>query len=138
MPQIIINIDVDDLERGIRFYTRALGVHVGRRFGRGGVELLGAEAPIYLLVVAPGTTPFRGAAQARGYDRHWTPVHLDLAVDDIEAAVARAVEAGAKVEGAIAQQPYGKLAVLADPSGHGFCFIQFQGRGYDEISTGNG
>jgi len=52
--------------------------------------------------------------------------------------VAAAVAAGAAVEKPIAQHRYGKLAVLADPFGHGFCFVQFQGRGYDEIASGVG
>ncbi len=137
MAQVLVNIDVDDLERGTRFYTAALGLRVGRRF-TGGIELVGAEVAIYLIVAAPGTAPYPGAARPRDYGRHWTSVHLDLAVEDIEEAVATAVAAGATVEVPIAEHAYGKLAVLADPFGHGFCLIQFQGRGYDEIATGVG
>ena len=138
MPALIVNIDVDDLERATRFYTAALGLHLGRHFGGGGVELLGAEAPIYLLVARPGTPPFAGAQATRAYGRHWTPVHLDFAVDDLEGAVRRAEEAGAKVEVPIERHKWGRIAVLADPFGHGFCLLQFQGRGYDEIATGQG
>ncbi|BDG07878.1 VOC family protein [Anaeromyxobacter paludicola] len=138
MPQLLVNVDVDDLDNAVRFYTSALGLSVGRRFGGAGVELVGAEAPIYLLVAAPGTMPFPGAAATRDYGRHWTPVHLDFAVGDIEAAVARAVAAGARVELPIEQRTFGKMAVLADPFGHGFCLLQFEGRGYDEIATGVG
>lgn len=29
---------------------------------------------------------------------------------------------------------WGKLAVTADPFRHGFCFVQFVGRGYAEIA----
>ncbi len=138
MPRLVINVDVDDLDKAARFYTSALGLSIGRRFSGVGFELLGAEAPIYLLVAASGTAPFSGAHAKRDYTRHWTPVHLDFAVDDIEAAVALAADAGATVEVPVQQHPYGKLAVLADPFGHGFCLIQFQGRGYDEIATGTG
>jgi catechol 2,3-dioxygenase-like lactoylglutathione lyase family enzyme len=138
MVRLIVNLDVDDLPRGERFYTRALGLRVGRRFGAAGVELLGAEVPVYLLAAAAGTAPFPGAARARDYGRHWTPAHLDFAVDDVEAAVAQAVAAGAVVERPVAQHAYGKLAVLADPFGHGFCLLQFEGRGYDAIATGTG
>jgi len=138
MARLIVNVDVDDLDAAVRFYTSALGLRVGRRFGGGGIELVGAEAPIYLLVAARGTAPFRGASARRDYGRHWTPVHLDLTVDDIEAAVRGAVAAGATLEAPIASHPYGRLAVLADPFGHGFCFIQFEGRGYDAIATGEG
>jgi predicted enzyme related to lactoylglutathione lyase len=138
MAQLIVNVDVDDLEKAVRFYTSALGLRIGRRFSGGGIELVGAEVPIYLLVAAPGTAPFRGAPVRRDYSRHWTPVHLDFAVEDIEAEVARAVAAGARLEVPIEQHEYGKLAVLADPFGHGLCLLQFEGRGYDEIATGVG
>jgi lactoylglutathione lyase len=138
MPSLIVNVDVDDLQKGVAFYTEALGLRVGRRFDGQWIELVGAEASIYLLVAKPGTAPFRGAAVQRGYARHWTPIHLDFAVEDIAAAVGRAVAAGATVELPIAERPYGKLAVLADPFGHGFCFLQFEGHGYDAIATGVG
>ncbi len=138
MARLIVNVDVDDLETAVRFYTSALGLRVGRRFTGGGIELVGAEAPIYMLVAASGTPPFHGATGVRDYRRHWTPVHLDFAVEDIEAAVKQAEAAGAKVEVPIEQHKWGKMAVLADPFGHGFCLLQFQGRGYDEIATGVG
>jgi len=138
MARLIVNVDVDDLEKGVRFYTRALGLRVGRRFGGAGVELLGAEVPLYLLLAAPGSAPFGGATAPRSYGRHWTPVHLDLVVEDIEEAVRTAVAAGAILEVAIGQHEYGKLAVLADPFGHGLCLLQFEGRGYDAIATGVG
>jgi catechol 2,3-dioxygenase-like lactoylglutathione lyase family enzyme len=88
--ELLVNIDVDDLERATAFYTAALPLRVGRRFGGGGaVELLGAGAPIYLLAKPAGSGGAPGAA--RGYGRHWTPVHLDFAVDDLDAAVVQAV-----------------------------------------------
>jgi predicted enzyme related to lactoylglutathione lyase len=138
MARLIVNVDVGDLDAATRFYTSALELRVGRRFGGEGVELVGAEAPIYLLAARAGTPPFGGAAAARDYARHWTPVHLDFAVEDIDAAVARAVAAGAILERPVTQHAYGKLAVLADPFGHGFCFLQFEGGGYDAIATGAG
>ena len=138
MARLIVNVDVDDLDRAVRFYTAALGLRVGRRFTGGGIELLGAEAPIYMLVARPGTPPFPGARAMRDYARHWTPVHLDFAVDDLDEAVRRAVEAGAKLEVSLEPAAWGRGAVLADPFGNGFCLLQFEGRGYDEIATGFG
>src|SRR5687767_14870944 len=38
--EIRICIDVDDLERGIAFYTQGLGLHTGRRLGNDWAELL--------------------------------------------------------------------------------------------------
>jgi len=134
-PALLVNIDVDDLDRAVAFYTRLLGVAVGRRFGAMGIELLGGSAPIYLLAKAPGTPASPSSTDQRRYDRHWTPVHLDFAVPDLEQALAVALAAGATQEGATAIQRWGKIARLADPFGHGFCLIEFTGRGYDEVAT---
>ena len=90
MTDLLVNIDVDDLAKAEAFYTRAFGLRPGRRFGDGGVEMLGLAAPIYLLVKAAGSSAAPTTPQRRDYARHWTPVHLDFVVDDIEAAVARA------------------------------------------------
>ncbi|MDX2087970.1 MAG: VOC family protein [Kofleriaceae bacterium] len=133
---ILVNIDVPDVEAAVSFYTRALALTVGRRMGADFVELLGAGAPIYVLTKRAGSLPFPSATQGRAYGRHWTPVHLDFVVDDIEAAVARAVAAGATVEDPITDHAYGRLALFADPFGNGFCLLQLTGRGYDAIATG--
>jgi predicted enzyme related to lactoylglutathione lyase len=130
----LVNVDVDDLDKAVSFYSSALGLKVGRRFGAFGVEMLGSSAPIYLLVKAPGTLASDATSQRRSYQRHWTPVHLDFVVEEIEPAVERAVSAGARLEQPIATYRWGKLALMADPFGHGFCLVQFLGRGYDEIA----
>ncbi len=70
----------------------------------------------------------------RDYRRHWTPVHLDFVVTDIIAAVQRAQSLGARVEQGIKEQAWGRIALLADPFGHGFCLLEFKGRGYDEVA----
>lgn len=131
---LLVNIDVDDLEQAVHFYGAAFGLRVGRRFGNFGVEMLGGSAPIYLLVNAAGTPASDTTSQVRSYERHWTPVHLDFVVDDVEVAVQRAVQAGARLENPVATHAWGRLALMADPFGHGFCFVQFLGRGYDEIA----
>jgi catechol 2,3-dioxygenase-like lactoylglutathione lyase family enzyme len=136
--ELLANIDVPDLQAGIAFYTSALGLRVGRRFGTFGAELLGASSAIYLLEKPAGSAPAPRAHQIRDYSRHWTPVHLDFVVADIEAAVRRAVAAGASPEGEMRTHLWGHIAVFADPFGHGFCLIQFRNRGYDEIADGSG
>ena len=129
---LLVNIDVDDLERGTRFYCDGLGLKVGRRFD-GWIELVGAAAPIYLLPKKAGTPISPLSGQQRDYERHWTPVHLDFVVNDMDAALARAIKAGARLERDVSTHAYGLLALLADPFGNGFCLIEFRGRGYDEI-----
>jgi catechol 2,3-dioxygenase-like lactoylglutathione lyase family enzyme len=134
MPAIRVCIDVEDLDGAVTFYTRAFGLTPGRRSGDDWAELLGAQCEIDLLLRPPGTAAVpTGTRALRAYERHWTPVHLDVVVDDLDVAVARAVAAGARLEREPAATVWGRHAILADPFGHGFCFLQFTGRGYDEI-----
>ncbi len=135
MPALLVNLDVDDIERAVRFYTEGLMLTVGRRFDDSFVELLGAGTPIYLLGKKAGSKPFTSAEQGRDYSRHWTPVHLDFVVEDLDAALALAVAAGAKLEDPPSEHAYGRLAMLSDPFGHGFCLLQFKGKGYDELTS---
>jgi catechol 2,3-dioxygenase-like lactoylglutathione lyase family enzyme len=130
---LLVNIDVDDLEKATRFYCDGLGLNVGRRFD-GWIELIGASAPIYLLPKAAGTAVSPKTDEKRAYDRHWTPVHLDFVVSDIGKAVQRAMTAGATRERDVTDHAYGKLALMADPFGNGFCLLEFRGRGYDAIT----
>jgi len=104
--KLMVNIDVDDVGKAVRFYGKA-----------------------------PGSRAAGSISQSRDYLRHWTPVHLDFAVKDIAGATKRALAAGAAQEGEIERHAWGDIAHLADPFGHGFCLIEFRGRGYDEIAT---
>jgi predicted enzyme related to lactoylglutathione lyase len=133
--KLLANIDVDDLEKAIDFYRNALGLRLGRRlFGNLVAEMLGASSTIYLLAKAPGSSASVHASLPRDYRRHWTPVHLDFVVNDIELAIQRARAAGAGLEGEIQSHEWGRIATMSDPFGHGFCVIQFIGRGYDEVA----
>ena len=131
--QFLINIDAPDLETAVRFYSEAFGLTLSRRLGSEVAELSGGPAPIYLLQKPEGSPGAGG--ELRRYARHWTPVHLDIVVADIDAALARALAAGAKLEAPVRVETWGKLALCVDPFGHGFCLIEFLGRGYDELET---
>jgi lactoylglutathione lyase len=138
VAELLVNVDVDDLERGVAFFVAAFGLRPGRRLGAGAAELLGAPVPIYLLEKPAGSRPCAGAAEPRRYARHWTPVHLDFVVGDVEAALRRAEQAGARFEGAVESHAWGRIAYGADPFGHGFCLLEFRGRGYGEIASAAG
>jgi predicted enzyme related to lactoylglutathione lyase len=132
--QVLVNVDVDDIERAIEFYRAAFGFRLGRRLFDGSVaEMLGASSMIYLLAKPAGSLAWRDASSVRDYHRHWTPVHLDFEVEDIGRAVERAVAAGARLEDEPRSFTWGQLATLSDPFGHGFCLLQFSRRGYDAI-----
>lgn len=130
---LLVNIDVDDLAAAESFYTAAFGLHPARGFGAGAVELLGGTAAIHLLHKPAGSV---GAGRSlRDYSRHWTALHCDVVVDDLDFSLTRALAAGAVQEQTIRTHNWGRTATLADPFGHGWCLLQLLGRGYDEIAT---
>ncbi|SSW64440.1 GNAT family N-acetyltransferase [Achromobacter agilis] len=133
--RILVNIDVPDLEHAIDFYRRAFGLRLQRRLGPKAAEMRGAEAPIYLLEKAAGTPAAGATRQPRDYARHWTPIHLDVVVDDADRAVEWAVAAGARLEDPAVSHEWGRIAHLSDPYGHGICILQFLGRGYDALAA---
>jgi len=135
MVEILINIDVENAHAAERFYCAAFELKPGRRFGDVGVELIGGTSKIYLLAKDTGTPGYAGAKATRSYQRHWTPVHLDFIVTDLEQAIARSIAAGATAEQPIRDNPWGRIAVMADPFGHGYCLIQFSDAGYDAIAS---
>ena len=78
--------------------------------------------------------PGQGPTMAFEYERHFTrpswpstadgqnaTVHLDIAVEDLDAAVAWAVSAGAVL---VEVQPQDDVRVLLDPDGHPFCLFE--------------
>jgi lactoylglutathione lyase len=130
---LLVNVDVADLGRAIAFYTEGLGLRLSRRLGPQAAELEGASSRVYLLEKRSGDAPFAGASMGRSWERHWTPVHLDLVVEAIEPALLRAEQAGARREGDIRESEWGRYVVLSDPFGNGFCLLQFLGRGYDVL-----
>ena len=131
----LINIDVPNLERAIRFYEDAVGLRLSRRlFGGTVAEMIGAPSPIYLISKLEGSFPIAASAQGRTYERHWTPIHLDFVVENLEMAIEKAEAAGAKLEVESQSFSWGRLATLSDPFGHGLCLVQWSGRGYDEVA----
>jgi hypothetical protein len=57
-------------------------------------------------------------------DRQQMMIHLDIATDDLEAAVAHAIECGAALA---AHQPQDDVRVMLDPDGHPFCLFPYDG-----------
>jgi predicted enzyme related to lactoylglutathione lyase len=129
---LLLNVDVPSIDQGERFYAAAFELEPGRRFGGKALEMLGWAAPLYLLEKDEETI---GAAnQLRSYDRHWTPIHLDVVVSHLDEALQRALNAGATLEADAFDTPFGRMAMLADPFGNGFCLIEFNSGGYDAVA----
>jgi catechol 2,3-dioxygenase-like lactoylglutathione lyase family enzyme len=126
MLSMSVSVDVPNLADGVRFYTEAFGFSKVAAPVRGVAVLRVGdnELELCLLEKAPGTRPASGAQDQRHYDRHWTPVHLDFHVDDLDEALTRAIAAGAKQEQRHDHPEHGSVAFCSDPFGHGFCLIQ--------------
>jgi uncharacterized glyoxalase superfamily protein PhnB len=117
MSQLTPYLVVRDARAAISWYTDALGARVvgdpyvmdDDRIGH--AELAVGGATLYLADEHP---ELGLAAPEPGR----VPVSLHLTVDDVDAAVARAADAGATVERAPTDAEYGRTGVVVDPSGH--------------------
>jgi predicted enzyme related to lactoylglutathione lyase len=120
MVRTNVSIDVPDLETGLRFYATVFGwKEVARPFPTMAI-LDGNNVSVCLHAKPKGSRPTPTDA-ARDYGRHWTPVHLDFHVDDFDATLERARQAGAVVEMSFTKPK--ATAFCSDPFGHGFCLI---------------
>jgi hypothetical protein len=52
-------------------------------------------------------------------------IHLDVAVDDIDEAVARVLTLGGRSTGERHDYDEGAVVVMADPEDHEFCLVQY-------------
>lgn len=131
VARILINVDVPELQPAIDFYAAAVGARFNRFLDDDVAELTYGSSVMYLLrkADASGATPVR--EQVRSFTRHWTPVHVDFVVADIDEAVARATAAGAKRESDRIEWRGSRCVTFSDPFGHGFCLIEFSAAGYE-------
>ena len=128
-------IEVADLARGIAFYCDGLGLTLKRRLRPAWVELAGANVPVFLLGDRTPTVDLGGRKVPRSFERHWTPVHLDFVVPELERSVRRCCELGASLEREIQLREWGRMANMADPFGNGFDLIEFGPGGYDVLAA---
>ena len=110
-------IDCDDAHRMADFYGRLLGW-----------ETTFSE-PNWVLMRDPsgGTglsfqveTSYRQPTWPEHEDGQDKMLHLDIEVDDLEAAVEHAVASGARLA---EHQPQERVRVMLDPAGHPFCLF---------------
>jgi len=118
-----VSIDVPRLDDGLRFYRDALGLAEVARPVATYVVLKCGDAHIGLIEKSAGSRPAVGSDDVRRYERHWTPVHIDFQVDDFEAFLQRAVNAGARCEQKFAGGAHPPIAFCSDPFGNGFCVV---------------
>src|SRR5947209_2272571 len=86
------------LERGIAFFWYGLNLTLRRRLSPGWVDPAGANLAIFLLGNHKPTANLGATQIQRDFTRHWTPVHLDFIVPELDAAVARLTGLGATLD----------------------------------------
>jgi predicted lactoylglutathione lyase len=133
--RVLINIDVPDLDAAAAFYQTALGLTLNRVIDDDVAELVGASCVLYLLRKDARSVVSSTATATRQYTRHWTPVHMDFVVENIEEAAKRAIRAGATQESHCVEWMGSQCITFSDPFGHGFCLIEFVGETYRAGAT---
>jgi len=121
---ISISIDVPSLEQGVAFYCAAFGFSKQSEPVLGVAVLQGLNIELCLLERPAGSTPSPATEDVRKFERHWTPVHLDFHVEDLQGALERVEALGAKREQVFENPEYGSAAFCSDPFGHGFCLLE--------------
>jgi predicted enzyme related to lactoylglutathione lyase len=124
MTSVSVSIDVPDLAKAVRFYASAFGFSKASEPVPGVVVLRAGDTEICLLERRAGSRASSGTVETRHYERHWTPVHLDFHVDDLEGALTKVLAAGATREQVFKNPEHGSVAFCSDPFGHGFCLIE--------------
>ncbi|MDB4981694.1 MAG: glyoxalase [Myxococcales bacterium] len=122
-PSVHVSIDVPDLEDGLRFYGSVFGfVEVARPFST--MAILDANnATVCMHQKSAGTKPSPKGADVRRYERHWTPVHVDLHVHDFDGVLEKVRAGGGTIESEFREQGPRPAAFCSDPFGNGFCVI---------------
>ncbi len=112
---LIIDCKTDDLDREADFWSKALGGDIVRRH-------------------EPGDENYRRLTTNNSQPRvllqkvtHESRVHLDIETDDIDKEVERLKKLGASEI-----ERMQRWCVMEAPSGHKFCVIKHQDRGFDE------
>ena len=118
-----LSIDVPDLEAGLRFYGSVFGfVENARPFPTMAV-LDANNVTVCMHEKDAGTKSSPGGAELRRYQRHWTPVHMDIHVHDLDAVLAKVRAEGGTIESEFRTQGPKPVAFCSDPFGNGFCVI---------------
>ena len=116
-PNVTAYLCAKGASDAIAFYTKAFGAREAYRLPNddgtlGHAEIRIGETTLYLSDEAPQLNVLSPTT------RGGATCSFVLDVDDVDAAFARAVDAGATVERPIVDNPYGRSGWVIDPFGH--------------------
>ncbi|MBW1602463.1 VOC family protein [Streptomyces sp. JJ66] len=116
----VVVLDCPEPRPLARFYAELLGGQVKGADDADWIDLYLPDGSRLAFQRAPGFRPPQWPAA----DHDSQQLHLDLLVDDMEAAQVRALDLGAKVLDADDHGGKRNYRVYADPAGHPFCFVR--------------
>jgi predicted enzyme related to lactoylglutathione lyase len=121
-PSVHASIDVPDLEKGLEFYGTVFGFkEISRPFES--MAILDANNMTICMHAKAAGTKSSKRGGPRDYERHWTPVHLDVHVEDFDGVLESVRKAGGTIEMEFRDQGPRPAGFCADPFGNGFCVI---------------
>jgi predicted enzyme related to lactoylglutathione lyase len=118
-----VSIDVPDLDAGLRFYRAAFGFEETARPFPTMAVLDANNVTVCMHQKAHGSRPAPDTSETRHYERHWTPVHLDLHVADYDTVLEAIRRGGGAIEAEHRAPGRKPVAFCADPFGNGFCVL---------------
>lgn len=124
MSKISVCIDVSEMDKAIQFYTKVFCCELVKKEDKYS-ELKVDGLTMYLGLSEAGTNPLIAGKAVRNYERHWTPVHLDVAVENLTQCISLVEELGGITEGEKSGD-WGSIAFCSDPFGNGFCMMQYK------------
>lgn len=117
-----VSIKVKDIDASAHFYREALGVPLHRGLEYPHHEFSWRNPYFHFAIFPKNTTQQLG---------------LTFAVDDVEAAHAKAVAAGAKVLFPPRDQPWGRTADYIDPDGNIVGLVQLPEKRHNKLHASN-
>jgi predicted enzyme related to lactoylglutathione lyase len=122
-PSVHLSIDVPNLEAGLRFYGNVFGFREKARPFPTMAILDANNLTVCMHEKEARTKSSPGGSDVRRYERHWTPVHVDVHVEDLDAVLEKIRAEGGLVETEFRTEGPMPVAFCSDPFGHGLCVI---------------
>lgn len=118
-----LSIDVPDFAAGLGFYQTVFGwTETVRPFPTMAV-LDAGNLTVCMHQKDACTESSPGSGDQRRYSRHWTPVHMDIHVENFEPCLRAIADAGGMVEKVYRSEGPRLVAFCSDPFGNGFCVL---------------
>jgi predicted enzyme related to lactoylglutathione lyase len=121
-----ITIDVNDLKKGVEFWSRALGAKLEPIGDASKAIFQRIEIPNHNLHVLLQLVPEKKQSKTR--------MHIDIETDNVPAEVKRLEKLGAKVVRPVEERGF-QFSVMEDPFGNEFCVLQVEYP--DQLKAGN-